>query len=207
MLYSRVLLASFRSMRYWLLFALVHFENLITVYCLFENILNTIILRCLKCPIQYWSCAIATCARLHSRPFATFIWRIQQWLFTFPLPFDCSREIQLLAKSAPRKTIFNVNDFVYADIALKMSTFPIILIFHHFHVILWFSHLSLFSIAFSLFFAPFVLFSHTAVPWRYDERSHETIEYFWVNNLNSAFCAAPKQIVQSLLLTNRKQTM
>lgn len=137
MLYSRVLLASFRSMRYWLLFALVHFENLITVYCLFENILNTIFLRCLKCPIQYWSCAIATCARLHSRPFVTFIRRIQQWLFTFPLPFDCSREIQLLAKSAPRKTIFNVNDFVYADIALKMSTFPIILIFHHFHVILW----------------------------------------------------------------------
>lgn len=103
MLYSRVLLASFRSMRYWLLFALVHFENLITVYCLFENILNTIILRCLKCPIQYWSCAIATCARLQSRPFATFIRRIQQWLFTFPCLLIALEKFNCSPKARPVK--------------------------------------------------------------------------------------------------------
>lgn len=91
--------------------------------------------------------------------------------FHFSLPFDCSREIQLLAKSAPRKTIFNVNDFVYADIALKMSTFPIILIFHHFHVILWLAILTFvpFFHRFLTLFRPFcTVFTHSGAVavWR-----------------------------------------
>lgn len=96
-----------------------HFEVL--------EVSNSILVVC-NCNVR--ALTLATVRHIHSTN--------STMTFHFSLPFDCSREIQLLAKSAPRKTIFNVNDFVYADIALKMSTFPIILIFHHFHVILIF---------------------------------------------------------------------